>query len=241
VGDRMEISGQQVAVGPKGLVKTVPNADVPGVVRSLVVYGSIAHAIDGPGSDVDWRGMFQLENDEFLGLGMPTMTYERKVDDLVMWELGRFASMLLKANPNLVGQMFIPDDCIVIDAPVTAAFREIRSEFITQNMVAAYLGWAWSEMRQSLTPKRLSHVPRLLWEVSGAVKTGWLEVRPTGDRHDKIMAIRDGSWDFESALSYSRELLHEVNNELTDVNLPEPPYDKVEAIVLAARHGEFDQ
>lgn len=213
---------------------TPPTITAPGTIVSLMLYGSHAHGTATPTSNEDWRGVFQLENEEFLGLSTPVQTYEQK-PDIVLWEVAQFARLLLKGNPNIVGMLWVPDDCVHIDAPPMTVFREIREQFITKPMLYAYLSWARSELGRALTPKQLSHVPRLMWEIEGAMLTRNIPVRLPYEKRRIILDIKTGVMPMAPALELARALLRRVEELETRISLPEAPRKLVEEIVWAAR------
>jgi len=81
-----------------------PNLAPPGDTDYLVLYGSHAHGTATATSDEDWRGVYRLPNDAFLGLDTPPRTWTA-APDVVMWELGHFCQLLLGGNPNIVEEL----------------------------------------------------------------------------------------------------------------------------------------
>lgn len=210
--------------------------DAPGTLRFVLIYGSHAHGTSGPTSDEDWRGVYQLPTEEWLGLHPPRTTWERK-PDTVLWELGHFARLLLGGNPNIVGMLWAPDECVVsIDGPV-AELRAMRREFITRRMVAAYHGWVHTELKvgDALTGKRASHLLRLLWELDGALTEGDVPVLLPETRRRTVVAVKRGDLDVSVALAMVREELRRIDGIVERMTFPEPPEEKVRRIVVAAR------
>ena len=242
------------------LLRPAPVIDPPGTVRYLVLYGSHAHGTATPASDEDWRGVYQLPNDEFLGLRKPfgRETWQATADgsltamggavkwqpDVVLWELGHFCRMLLAGNPNIVGLLSAPDDCVADICPVIAILRSNRSLFVTRQMALAYTGWIESEMRHDpavLTPKRLSHVVRLIHEMEGAARTGTVPVRLEGATLQIVRELKTGMYSHEAATEivhgYVAEHLPILKAMVDD--LPEAPREWVGDLLLRARHGDI--
>lgn len=220
---------------------TPPTETPPGKLLFRCIYGSHAHGTATPTSDEDWRGFYQLPTDDFLGIESPNTTWERKPDQ-VFWEVGHFGRLLLAGNPNIVGLMFAPASCVTDDSDVARAFRALGPRLITKRMVSAYIGWAMTELRNGpdkLTPKRLSHVPRLLWEVIGALTTGAIPVRLPPPQLGVVRGIKEGAIGYDVARKTIDGLVLKAQALWADAHLSEPPTAEVNAIVLAARHGEL--
>ena len=116
----------------------------------------------------------------------------------------------------------------------------MRRSFVTEEARRAYLGWVHTELRHGpdkLTPKRLSHVPRLLWEIESGIRTGEIVVRPDGERLATIRAIKTGEMPYDEAMSLSRSLLDRVQ-ALDTSHLPEPPVAAVEALLHDCRRQD---
>lgn len=211
-------------------------SEAPGALRFVLLYGSHAHGTAGPTSDEDWRGVFQLPTDTILGLRRPRETWERK-PDIVLWELGQFARLLLGGNPNIVGMLWAPDDVIIHIDGAALRLREMRERFITRRMVSAYLGWVHTELKvgTALTGKRASHLLRLLWELDGALTEGAIPVRLPEERRRTVVAVKRGNLDVSVALARTRTELERIDALARSMDLPEPPEEEVNAIVVAAR------
>lgn len=213
--------------------RIAPDITPPGRIVSLMLYGSHAHGTATPTSDEDWRGVFIAPTEAFLGIRTPPQTYEQK-PDIVMWEVSQFARLLLKGNPNIVGMLWTPEDCIILDGDPMPAFRAIRESLITRHTIAAYIGWAVSELGRALTPKQLSHVPRLMWEIQDAITYRRIPVRLDDKRRGVVMAIKTGQMPMDEGLKIARDLLARVRQLADAATFPEAPTQAVTDIVLAA-------
>lgn len=216
---------------------TVPDlSEAPGALRYLLIYGSHAHGTAGPTSDEDWRGVYQLPTEDWLGLHPPRTTWERK-PDTVLWELGHFARLLLGGNPNIVGMLWAPDECVIEMTGPVAELRAMRRQFITRRMVAAYHGWVHTELKvgDALTGKRASHLLRLLWELDGALTTGDVPVVLPDVRRRTVIAVKRGDLLVPVALEMVRKELARIDDIVRSMDFPEPPEDEVRRIVVSAR------
>lgn len=219
-----------------------PDTIVPGQGIFRVLYGSWAHGTNTPTSDTDWRGVFLLPNDDFLGLDVPRTTFEVKATDEVYWELGHFCRLLLKGNPNIVGMLFAPDDVISDVHPAFLPLLDHRGRFLHSVTVQAYLGWIHRELRDIAklhkgNAKRLSHIPRLIWEIEGVVRERTLVVRPSQDRRDYITAIKMGERDYQEAVAEVGSMLLDLDDLVNGETFPDPPRDWLQKYLLDTREA----
>lgn len=210
----------------------------PGKLIYEVVYGSHAHGTATPTSDVDTRGVFLLPNRDFLGLGRPTQTWEDKAADRVYWEAGQFCRLLLKGNPNIVGMLFVEKAELM--TPMFAGLPQLRRDFLHTGTLKAYMGWVHRELADigklhKGNAKRLSHVPRLLWEIQDAVTERFIHVRLTGFRLQTVMAVKTGEMAYDDAAAYVGGLLLDVERRIEGYILPDPPVAETEAWLLQTR------
>lgn len=232
-----------VPEGLEGLL--APSVDFPGDLRLRVLAGSHAHGTATPESDYDWRGVYQLPTDDFLGVRNPETTIERPPDQ-VYWELRHFCQLLLKGNPNIVAMLWTPDDCVWDTSLVVQELTKVRQALISTSMAAAYIGWVHREMGQvaklkHVPAKRMAHVPRLLWELRTAVLTGEIPVRLPAEHLEVVRLIKSGADpDGDEWVGFCGSLLLDVEALVQSTYLPPPPTELVGQILLNARHGEYD-
>lgn len=211
-------------------------SETPGTLRFVLLYGSHAHGTATATSDEDWRGVYQLPTEDWLGLHPPKTTWERK-PDVVLWELGHFARLLLGGNPNIVGMLWAPEAVVTLcDGPV-AQLRDMREAFITRRMVNAYRGWVRTELKvgMELTGKRASHLLRLLWELESALVHRRVDVVLPDARRETVLAIKRGRLSVAVALDRTASELARIDAIADSMTLPEPPEEEVRRIVVDAR------
>lgn len=198
--------------------------------------GSWLYGTQTQSSDEDWRGVFQLPNTAFLGLSAPKTTFEAKPDQ-VYHEIGHYMRLLMKGNPNIVEMLFAPDDVVHERSPIWNLLVELREGFITSRMASAYRGWALQELanfesgRIKDNPKRLSHIPRLVYELSDAVKYRFMQPRLTGRRLEFVMDVKEGLYGVDAV----RIEVDEVIEDMGRWELPEPDYDDAEELLIDFR------
>ncbi|GGH80832.1 hypothetical protein HNQ91_005397 [Filimonas zeae] len=96
---------------------TIAEMKSRGLLLLECVSGSRAYGLATPQSDTDIKGVFYLPKEHFYGLGYIEQI-NNDTNDEVYYELGRFVSLLLKNNPNLLETLAAPDDCILYRHPV---------------------------------------------------------------------------------------------------------------------------
>ena len=221
-----------------------------------VLSGSHATNLVTPTSDEDWRGVYQVPTRTLLGLQQPPETVEVPPDE-TYWELGHFARLCLKGNPNIMELLWIGPQHPqfqdgYFETDVIGEIIAIRTSFFTTSMIRSYIGWVGKERRilggymvgtdgstpetaTKLTGKRGSHLVRLLLGLKAALTEGWLPVYLEGDARDQVMAIKMGEWSATRVL-FTIDILTEQCKalELT-AKWPEPDPKPIEDIVVRAR------
>lgn len=91
-----------------------------------VISGSRAYGTDTPESDTDLKGVFLQPLDSWLGMHRMDQVND-EAHNITFYELGRFAELLGKNNPNLLELLFTPSDCLL--------FRHALLDLITPEMV----------------------------------------------------------------------------------------------------------
>ena len=223
-----------------GRTKTIPDREYrgDGVVVVRMLFGSWAHGTQHQGSDEDWRGVFQLPNDAFLGLRQPKTTYEAKPDQ-VYHELGHYMRLLMKGNPNIIGMLFAPDDVIFESSGTWRDLVTHREAFISRSMANAYRGWLYGELLAAeknpdkFPQKRLAHIPRLAYELYDAVIHRYIGVRQSGVRLDFIMAVKEGRAGLISVKYEFEEVMEAIEPHID--RMPEAPEEMTQRLLLDYR------
>jgi uncharacterized protein len=213
-----------------------------------VLAGSHATNLATPDSDEDWRGVYQVPTRALLGLKPPPETIEQP-PDTTYWELGHFARLCLRGNPNIMELLWVHPEHrtaplkIAIESTVMDEIIAIRKSFFTQSMIAAYLGWVTKERRilgnvektDKLTGKRGSHLVRLLLGLRTALTEGYLPVWLEGPDRDTCMAIKNGEKSQTEVLFTIDILKEHCKGLVVAANWPEADPRQIEDIVVRAR------
>lgn len=116
------------------------------------VRGSHAYGLQKPDgtSDIDLGGVYILPNDTLLGLRHNYVEQvSSKSNDETYYELNRFIELLLKANPNVLEALFIPQHCIRYEHPIITELKKYRDKFITQDCFKPFLGYSYSQIQKA--------------------------------------------------------------------------------------------
>jgi hypothetical protein len=246
-----------------GSIVEAPMADVPGRLVYQALSGSNAYGLAGPGSDVDWRGVFQAPTDDLFKLSPIPLAAESGGDGHAYWELSHFARQCLAGNPNIVEMLWIDRSLVAVTSPVMEEFRAMRERFLTSAMVARYLGWAQDELRvmapafkgrlgggvpatvadwdvERLSGKRGSHLVRMLVSLRCALRARRLVVtmEPGPDR-DLVLAIKGGRIGPEQVVGTVRSLCRECEALAARCGWPTPDPAPVEALLRRARRDQL--
>jgi hypothetical protein len=148
--------------------------------------------------------------------------------------------------------LWTPEDCRYETSVVAEALIFEREALITKPMVDAYHGWVYRELKDlqgkglrshgyTIPGKRLSHVPRLLWELQGALLFREIPVRLDGEELATVMAIKTGEMSTDDAMLLCGDMLIETERIMEQTRVPVlAPFDLFNQIVLDARKGMFE-
>jgi len=125
---------------------TLERVRKPDLLLLDTVAGSRAYGTAIEGSDEDRRGVFAAPRSFLMGLdSIEQVTDERS--DQVYYELGRFAELLLKNNPNALELLAMPEDCIRHRHPL---FELLKPEIFLSKLCAKTFGeYAMGQIRKA--------------------------------------------------------------------------------------------
>ena len=88
-------------------------------VALAVVCGSWSHGWASPNSDADIHGIYMARTEDYMGLDthFPKDTIQRKFEkynaEFQMYEIGKFVSLLITPNLNMMDILFVPESHIL--------------------------------------------------------------------------------------------------------------------------------
>lgn len=221
------------------------------LVREHTVYacvmGSRAFGLATDGSDTDRRGVFVAPTPLFWRLDKPPTHVTGPREEEFSWEIERFCSLALRANPNLLECLHSP---LVEHADATGReLLELRDAFLSRRVEASFRGYAEQQLgkveadiRREGAPrwKHAMHLLRLLITCRDLLRTGTLTV-DVGDDREELLAVRRGEVGWEEVRGRMRTLHEEVDAAATRTPLPaEPDRARVEDFLVRVRRASAE-
>lgn len=208
------------------------------------VAGSRAYGLEQDGSDTDLRGVYLAPLDLFWSLHGAPPQVENDETQECYWELQKFLTLALKANPNVLECLYTPS--IELVTPLGKELLELRDAFLSTLVYQTFNGYAISQFRkigQDLRTtgrvkwKHAMHLIRLLLSGIGVLQEGVLTVCVTGHR-DRLLAIRRGEVDWEEVDAWRLELHDKFDKAYQHTELPtHPDYERVNEFLIRARRS----
>jgi predicted nucleotidyltransferase len=117
-------------------------------VRGSQLYGT---ALPDGQSDIDYGGVYIAPTEILLGL---SENYEPQVSDekhdTTYYELGRWVELLMKANPNALESLFVPDDKVIGKIhPAIQLIIDNKELFLTKEAIKSTSGYAKSQIKRA--------------------------------------------------------------------------------------------
>jgi len=230
------------------LPSQAPRPSLPGRLIYQVLAGSHAYGLAGSGSDVDWRGVYLLPTESYLGLHLPgvgTGSLPEAISlepDQAYHELRHYCRMLLKGNPNPLEWLWLEPRFIFISSPIIERLREMREHFLGEQMLKAYLGWAKAERLGLIAKwdaKAGSHLLRVLLDLRYALVERRLQVTFAGDERELLLAVKRGQLEASDALAIAEEREAECRQLAEAAAWPRVDAGPLEALLLEARRAEW--
>jgi uncharacterized protein len=113
-----------------------------------VIAGSKAYGLDLPDSDTDIRGIFLQPNEFRLGIGYVEQVANIK-NDIIYYELNRFMNLLTQNNPNILENLFVPNDKILYFNKKIKPLYDNRNLFLTKKIKYTFGGYAISQIKKA--------------------------------------------------------------------------------------------
>jgi hypothetical protein len=111
-----------------------------------VISGSRAYGTDTPESDTDLKGVFVQPLEGLMGFERVEQINNAS-NDIAFYEVGRFAELLAKNNPNLLEMLFTPADCVLFRHPLMDLFKP---EMVLSKLCCeAFAGYAMTQIRKA--------------------------------------------------------------------------------------------
>jgi predicted nucleotidyltransferase len=220
------------------------DADLKAFVVYRCVVGSRAYGLDEVGSDTDRRGIYLPPADMHWSLyGVPEQL-ENETEQECYWELQKFLTLALRANPNVLECLYTP--LVEHSTSLTEELLAMRSAFLSKLVYQTYNGYVLSQFKKleahirnrgELKWKHVMHLIRLLLAGVAALREGVVPVH-VGEHRDALLVIRRGVVPWEEVNEWRLRLHGELDRAFERTRLPErPDYDRVNAFLVRARRS----
>ncbi len=206
------------------------------------VVGSRAFGLASRDSDTDRRGIFLPPAElQWSIFGVPDQIESPETEECY-WELQRFLTLALKANPNVLECLYTP--MVERATPLARKLLEMRSAFLSRLVYQTYNGYVASQFKKlsqdlrnkgAIKWKHAMHLIRLLLSGITVLREGFVPVHV--DQHrGRLLSIRDGKTKWDDVNKWRLELHKEFDAAFAETKLPEQPdYERVNAFLIKAR------
>jgi predicted nucleotidyltransferase len=210
------------------------------------VIGSRAYGLDHEGSDVDKRGFYLPPADLHWSLyGVPDQL-ENDATQEAYWELQKFITLALKANPNVLECLYTP--LVEYAAPLAQELLDLRGIFVSRMIYQTYNGYVISQFKKmqqdirnhgAIRWKHAMHLIRLLLSGIIALNEGYIPVRVEQHR-DQLLAIRHEQMTWDEVNDWRTRLHKEFDDAYAATKLPErPDYERANQFLIHARRSKI--
>ena len=208
------------------------------------VVGSRAYGLAHAESDFDRRGVYLPPAEMHWSLyGVPEQLENPETDECY-WELQKFLTLALKANPNVLEVLYSP--IVEHITPIGRELLDMRAAFLSKLVYQTYNGYVMSQFRKlgrdlrnrgQIKWKHAMHLVRLLLSGITVLREGFVPVR-VADHRDRLLAIRDGLTPWEDVNAWRLELHKQFDAAYRETNLPDrPDYEAANAFLVRARRS----
>jgi hypothetical protein len=222
--------------------------DLSSYVIYRCVVGSRAYGLDEADSDKDVRGIYLPPADLHWSLfGVPEQLetiVENDAAQACYWELQKFITLALKANPNILECLYTP--LVELAHPLAEELIQLREIFLSRLIYQTYNGYVMSQFKKmqhhlhnygTIKWKHAMHLIRLLLAGITALGEGYIPVRVEAYR-DQLLAIRREALPWEEVNTWRVSLHTTFDEAFQRTTLPErPDYERANAFLVKARRS----
>jgi predicted nucleotidyltransferase len=208
------------------------------------VVGSRAYGLAGESSDVDRRGFYLPPADLHWSLFDLPEQLENKETEECYWEIRKFITMALKANPNVLECLYTP--LVEVSTPLADELIAGRSAFLSKLIYQTYNGYVMSQfkkleqdVRTTGAPrwKHAMHLIRLLMAGITALREGIIPLR-VEEHRERLLAIKRGEISWQEVDAWRLSLNREFENAFAATTLPDrPDYEWANRFLITARRS----
>ena len=219
-----------------------PAFDLESVIIYRCVVGSRAYGLDNDDSDTDRRGIYLAPADLQWSLFGAPEQFEDNATQSCYWELQKFLTMALKANPNILECLYSP--MVEKVTPLGEELLSVRDAFLSQMIFQTFNGYAMSQFKKieqdirnsgEIKWKHAMHLLRLLLTGAATLRDACVPVRVEAHR-DRLLAVKRGELPWAEVDTWRKELHRDFEHALTETTLPErPDYEAANRFLIKAQ------
>jgi predicted nucleotidyltransferase len=212
---------------------------------ALGVMGSLSHGtyVENHIDDIDYMGIVLPPVRHIIGLGEWQHWVHKKDEwDVVLYSVRKMVGLLLKANPNVVGFLWLRDEDYAMRTPLFDLMRKHREAFASKHAYHSFVGYAHSQLekmqrqayegymgekRKQLVDKfgydtkNAAHCIRLLRMGIEYLRTGQLNV--WREDRKQLLDIKMGAWSLDRVQGEAQRLFAEAREAKDASPLPDEP------------------
>ena len=209
------------------------------------VVGSRAYGLDEDESDTDRRGVYLPPAAMHWSLyGVPEQLENAETEECY-WELQKFLTLALKANPNVLECLYTP--LVEYAAPLARELLDMRDAFLSKLVYQTYNGYVLSQFKKltarlkggrEIKWKHAMHLIRLLLAGIAALREATVPVE-VGEHRERLLAIRRGEVPWDELDAWRLELHKRFDAAFAETKLPDrPDYERANSLLVRARRGQ---
>lgn len=230
--------------------------------------GSLSHGVydDKLGiDDIDIMSVVIPSKEQLLGLqsfgSRETVEVKKDEFDIVLYSIKKFVGLLLKANPNVVGLLWLKKGNYLNISEAGQRLIGARTLFSSKLIYKSFTGYAYDQLnkmtrfkfegymgdkRKKLVEKfgydtkNAAHCIRLLRMGIEFLKTGELNV--WREDREVLYEIKRGGWKIEQVHEEAMKLFREAELALVESKLPDfPDSTRGEQLLIDIQHSNLIQ
>jgi len=204
--------------------------------------------LDNDESDTDRRGIYLAPSELQWSLFGAPEQFEDNATQSCYWELQKFLTMALKANPNILECLYAP--IVEKVTPLGAELVAARQGFLSQMIFQTFNGYAMSQFKKieqdirnqgEVRWKHAMHLLRLLLTGAATLRDVRVPVRVEAHR-DRLLAVKRGELPWAEVDVWRKELHVDFEHALAETKLPErPDYEAANRFLIKARREMASQ
>lgn len=208
------------------------------------VVGSRAYGLEHEDSDTDRRGIYLAPAELQWSLFGAPEQFEDHASQSCYWELQKFLTMALKANPNILECLYSP--IVEKVTPLGQELVDLRAGFLSQMIFQTFNGYAMSQFKKieqnlrnsgQVKWKHAMHLLRLLLAGAATLRAAHLPVRVETHR-ERLLAAKRGELTWTEVDAWRQELHRDFERALAETKLPErPDYEAANRFLIKARQA----